>query len=105
MVKWSASQWSSGKLNGLISSFFLFPVKLWKQVIKLSASDHELLAMLFAYLEAKQDLNSICIAIDLHVTNRNYTKAIQLFEKYSKVSFLPLIKDLTPDFLTQLFFL
>ena len=54
--------------------------------MKLSSLDHDLLLMLFNFLEAKQDLNSICMAIDLYVTNRNYTRAIELYDKYSKVN-------------------
>jgi hypothetical protein len=34
-------------------------------------------------LEAKQDLNSVCLAIDLYVSNRIYKRAIELYEKYS----------------------
>jgi hypothetical protein len=53
--------------------------------VKLSALDTDLLLILFNYLEAKQDLNSIGMAIDLHINNRNYKRAIELYERYSKV--------------------
>ncbi len=53
--------------------------------MKLSALDTDLLLILFNYLEAKQDLNSIGMAIDLHINNRNYKRAIELYERYSKV--------------------
>lgn len=45
------------------------------------------LQLLYSYLEAKQDLNSICTAIDLYLTHHDYTEAIQLYEKYSRVIF------------------
>jgi hypothetical protein len=51
-------------------------------------SNQSMLKILYAYLEAKQDLNSICTAIDLYLTNHNYAQAIQLYEKYSRVRFL-----------------
>ena len=34
-------------------------------------------------MEAKQDLNSVCLAIDLYVNNRIYKRAIELYEKNS----------------------
>ena len=46
--------------------------------------DTDLLTLLFSYLEAKQDLNSVCLAIDLYVNNRIYKRAIELFDKYCK---------------------
>lgn len=52
--------------------------------MKLGSADSDLLLMLFNYLEAKQDLSSICMAIDLHVNSRNYKRAISLYDKYSK---------------------
>lgn len=63
--------------------FFFFKVKQWKQIVKLSQLDNDLLTLLFSYLEAKQDLNSVCLAIDLYVSNRIYKRAIELYEKYS----------------------
>jgi hypothetical protein len=54
--------------------------------VKLSALDTDLLLILFNYLEAKQDLNSIGMAIDLHINNRNYKRAVELYDRYSKVT-------------------
>jgi hypothetical protein len=59
-------------------------LKKLKNVIKISSLDPQLKFYLFNYLEAKQELDSICIAIELHVDSRNYIKAIDLYDKYSK---------------------
>jgi hypothetical protein len=59
-------------------------LKNLKNVIKISSLDPQLKFYLFNYLEAKQELDSICIAIELHVNSRNYIKAVDLFDRYSK---------------------
>lgn len=48
----------------------------------MASLDSDFLLVLLNYLEAKKDVDSIGKAIDLHVNNRNYKKAIQLYEKY-----------------------
>lgn len=60
--------------------------KLIKKICRIALSGQDLLHALLNYLEAKQDLNSIAIAINLHIDHRNYSRAILLYEKYSKVS-------------------
>ena len=59
--------------------------KLIKKVCRVALSGQDLLHALVNYLEAKQDLNSIAIAINLHIDHRNYSRAIFLYDKYSKV--------------------
>ena len=44
-----------------------------------------MLQILYVYLEAKQDINSICAAIDLYLTNHNYLQAVHLYDRYSRV--------------------
>ena len=58
--------------------------KVIKKICRISFSDQDLLGMLINYLEAKQDLNSIAIAINLHIDHRSYNRAIYLYGKYSK---------------------
>lgn len=60
--------------------------KLIKKICRIALSGQDLLYALINYLEAKQDLSSIAIAINLHIDHRNYSRAIFLYEKYSKVS-------------------
>ena len=64
---------------------FIFKVKLVKKICRLSLSDNELWFALINYLEAKQDVCSIATAINLHIDQRNYSRAIGLYAKYSKV--------------------
>lgn len=59
--------------------------KLIKKICRLSLSDQDLMHMLLNYFEAKQDLESIALAINLHIDHRNYGRAIYLYGKYSKV--------------------
>lgn len=59
--------------------------KVIKKICRISFSDQDLLGMLINYLEAKQDLTSIAIAINLHIDHRNYNRAIYLYGKYNKV--------------------
>ncbi|CAF1033811.1 unnamed protein product [Brachionus calyciflorus] len=80
---------SSGSLANKLSKELLIhffteaeKFKQWKQLIKLTSIDSDFLLILLNYLEAKKDTDSIGRAIDLHVNNRNYKKAIQLYEKY-----------------------
>jgi hypothetical protein len=58
--------------------------KIMNKMIKISSLDNDFLLMLLSYLEAKQTLSSIAVAIDLHVTNRNYKRAIDLYERHAK---------------------
>jgi hypothetical protein len=56
-----------------------------KKLCRLSLSDQELSFALINYLEAKQDICSIATAVNLHIDQRNYDRAIYLYTKYSKV--------------------
>jgi hypothetical protein len=58
--------------------------KLIKKLCRLSLSDQDLLHTLIAFFEAKQDLTSTALAINLHIDHRNYPRAIQLHAKYAK---------------------
>ena len=58
--------------------------KLMNKMIKISSVDNDFLLMLLNYLEAKQTLSSISVAIDLHVSHRNYKRAIDLYERHAK---------------------
>ena len=59
--------------------------KQWKQIAKLTSLDSDFMLILLNYLEAKKDADSIAKAIDLHVNNRNYKKAIELYEKHHQL--------------------
>ena len=45
-----------------------------KQVAKICISNQDLNEIFVCYLEAKQDLNAISLAINLHIENRNRSK-------------------------------
>ncbi len=60
---------------------------VWKPVMDLFIANQHTLPIIYNYLEAKQDTKSICTAIDLYLNNQYYTKAINLYEKYSRVIF------------------
>ena len=55
-----------------------------KQVAKICVSNQDLNEIFVCYLEAKQDLNAISLAINLHIENRNYARACYLYSKHSK---------------------
>lgn len=58
--------------------------KLWKQVTDLTSLDKDLLLMMFNFIEAFDKLDLVCMAIDLHVNNQNYKKAVELYDRHAK---------------------
>ncbi|RNA06009.1 hypothetical protein BpHYR1_053728 [Brachionus plicatilis] len=86
--------------------------KQWKQISKLTSVDSDFLLVLLNYLEAKKEPESIGKAIDLHVNNRNYKKAIQLYEKHHQLfasstefaylsSMIEIAKEMHNDYTTE----
>ena len=54
-------------------------------------SNQDLIEIFLCYLETKQDLLSISLAINLHIEDRNYSRACYLFNKHNKVNILKLL--------------